>query len=133
MTSADFCRINQRHPELVTLMTEQALRGYESLAEFAPDWISAPGETVADLLEERGWSQADFATRTGFTQKHVHLLLQGKVPISEGIALKLEQVLGGSARFWMKLETQYREQFLRREVLSIEANVSLKSRLLSRE
>lgn len=114
-------------------MTEQALREYESLAEFAPGWISAPGETVADLLEERGWSQADFATRTGFSQKHAHLLLQGKVPISEGTALKLEQVLGGSARFWMNLETQYWEQLLRREVLSIEDNVSLKSGLLSRK
>lgn len=90
-------------------MTEQALREYESLAEFAPDWISAPGETVADLLEERGWSQADFATRTGFTKKHVHLLLRGKVQISEGVALKLEQMLGSSSRFWMKLETQYWE------------------------
>ena len=87
--------------------SEQTLRGYESLAEFAPDWISAPGETMADLLEERGWSQADFATRTGFTKKHVHLLLQSKAAISEDTALRLERVLGSSARFWMSLETQY--------------------------
>ena len=98
-------------------MTEQALRAYESLAEFAPDWISAPGDTIADLLEERGWTQADFATRTDFTKKHVHLLLQGKAPISEDTALRLERVLGSSARFWMNLETQYREQLLSRKVL----------------
>lgn len=97
-----------------------SLLTYESLAEFAPDWIITPGDTIADLLEERGWSQADFATRTGFTKKHVHLLLQGKAPISEDDALKLERVLGSSARFWMKLETQYREQLFRREVLSME-------------
>lgn len=103
-------------------MTKQILRGYESLAEFAPDWISAPGETVADLLEERGWSQADFATRTGFTKKHVHLLLQGKAAISEDTALRLERVLGSSARFWMSLETQYREQLLRREAIASLAN-----------
>lgn len=108
-------------------MTEQAIHGYESLAEFAPDWISAPGETVADLLEERSWSQADFATRAGFTKIHVHLLLQAKAVISEDIALRLERALGSSARFWMSLETQYCEQLLRREVLGIEGNLSLKS------
>jgi HTH-type transcriptional regulator/antitoxin HigA len=67
------------------------------------------------LLEERGWSQVDFATRTGFTPKpcspaHVRLLLQGKAAISEDTALRLERVLGSSARFWMSLGTQYREQ-----------------------
>lgn len=99
-------------------MTERTLRGYESLADFAPDWISAPGETIAELLEERGWSQSDFATRTGFTPKHVHLLLQGKASISEDTALRLERVLGSSARFWLNLETQYREQLLRRQAIT---------------
>jgi HTH-type transcriptional regulator / antitoxin HigA len=108
-------------------MTERTLRGYESLADFAPEWIATPGDTIADLLEERDWSQADLATRTGFTKKHVHLLLQGKAPVSEDTALKLERVLGSSARFWMNLETQYREQLLRREIRSIEDGTSLKS------
>ena len=45
-------------------MTEAALRTYESLAEFAPDWVAIPGESINDLLEERGWTQADLATRT---------------------------------------------------------------------
>lgn len=96
-------------------MAERAIRTYEALADFAPDWISTPGDTIADLLEERGWTQADFATRTGFTRKHVHLLLQGKAAISEDTAVRLERVLGSTARFWMNLETQYREQLLRRE------------------
>ncbi len=100
-------------------MTEQTLRGYESLAEFAPDWLSTPGDTIADLLEERGWSQADLATRSGFTKKHVHLLLQGKAALSEDTALRLERVLGSSARFWINLETQYREQLLRRESIAL--------------
>jgi len=98
-------------------MTDQTLHGYESLAEFSPNWLSAPGDSIADLLQERGWSQADLATRTGFTKKHVHLLLQGKAPISEDTALRLERVLGSSARFWMNLESQYREQLLRREAI----------------
>ncbi|MEK6749522.1 MAG: HigA family addiction module antitoxin [Pseudomonadota bacterium] len=98
-------------------MAEQPLQKYESLADFAPDWLCTPGDSIADLLEERGWSQTDLATRTGFTKKHVHMLLQGKAPISEDTALKLERVLGSSARFWMSLETQYREQLLRHEAI----------------
>lgn len=96
-------------------MTEAALRTYESLAEFAPDWVAIPGESINDLLEERGWTQADLATRTGFTTKHVNLLLKGKAPISEETALRLERVLGSTARFWLNLEAQYREHVARQE------------------
>ena len=77
--------------------------------QFAPDWLSPPGETIADVLEERGWSQAEFAQRIGYTPKHVNQLLRGKAPISEDTALRLERVLGSTARFWMKREAEYRE------------------------
>lgn len=76
---------------------------------FTPDWVSVPGDTIADLLEERGWTQAELAKRTGFTKKHINLLIKGNAPIYEDTALKLERVLGGTARFWLARETQYRE------------------------
>lgn len=75
---------------------------------FTPDWISPPGETIADLIEEREWSQADLAKRLGYTTKHVNLLINGKASITEEAALKLESVLGSSASFWLSRETQYR-------------------------
>ena len=96
-------------------MAEAILRTYESLADFAPDWVAIPGESISDLLEERGWTQSDLATRTGFTTKHVNLLLKGKAPITEDTALRLERVLGSSARFWLNLEAQYREHLARQE------------------
>jgi addiction module HigA family antidote len=99
-------------------MTEAALRTYESLADFAPDWVAVPGESINDLLEERGWTQTDLATRTGFTTKHVNLLLKGKAPITEETALKLERVLGSTARFWLNLEAQYREHLARQEAVT---------------
>lgn len=98
-------------------MTNAVLRTYETLADFAPDWVAVPGESIADLLEERGWTQADLATRTNFTTKHVNLLLKGNAPITEGTALKLERVLGSTARFWLNLEAQYREHLARQEAL----------------
>lgn len=83
-------------------------------ATFTPDWISAPGETIADLLEERGWTQTELAKRTGFTKKHINLLIKGSAPIYEDTALKLERVLGSNARFWLAREAQYRETLARR-------------------
>lgn len=99
-------------------MANTALRTYETLADFAPDWVTVPGETINDLLEERSWSQSDLAKRTGFTTKHVNLLLKGKAAITEETALKLERVLGSTARFWLNLEAQYREHLARQEAVS---------------
>lgn len=80
----------------------------EFLEPFTPDWISPPGETIADLIEEQEWSQADLAKRLGYTTKYISLLIDGKAPITEEIALKLENVLGSSASFWLIREAQYR-------------------------
>lgn len=96
-------------------MANAILRTYETLAEFAPDWVAVPGESISDLLEERGWTQVELAKRTGFTTKHVNLLLKGHAPITEETALKLERVLGSSVRFWLNLEAQYREHLARQE------------------
>ena len=80
----------------------------EVLQPFTPDWISPPGETIADLIEERDWSQADLAKRLGYTSKHMSLLINGKASITEETALKLENVLGSSASFWLSRDAQYR-------------------------
>ena len=61
---------------------------------FNPDWASPPGHTIADLLEERDWSQSQLADRLGYTKKHISQLINGKAPITEDTALRLERVLG---------------------------------------
>ncbi|MCI0667690.1 MAG: helix-turn-helix domain-containing protein [Methylococcaceae bacterium] len=78
-------------------------------APFAPDWVSPPGDTILDLVEERGWTQAELARRLGFTEKHVSQLINGKVPLSTDTALRLERVLGSNAAFWLAREAKYRE------------------------
>ncbi|MGB7443553.1 MAG: ImmA/IrrE family metallo-endopeptidase [Coleofasciculaceae cyanobacterium] len=87
----------------------------EVLQPFTPDWISPPGETIADLIEEREWSQANLAKRLGYTTKHVSLLINGKAPITEDTALKLESVLGSSVSFWLSREAQYRAKLAQQE------------------
>ncbi|MEQ8384184.1 MAG: helix-turn-helix domain-containing protein [Coleofasciculus sp. A1-SPW-01] len=87
----------------------------EVLQPFMPDWISPPGDTIADLIEEREWSQVDLAKRLGYTTKHVSLLLNGKAPITEETALKLANVLGSNASFWLSREAQYRAKLAQQE------------------
>lgn len=80
---------------------------------FAPDWASPPGDTILDMLEERGWTQAELARRVGHSEKHVSQLINGKVPLSEETAIRLERALGGSTSFWLSREEKFREQCAR--------------------
>jgi plasmid maintenance system antidote protein VapI len=85
----------------------------ERVSQFEPDWVSPPGDTILDLLEEKNWSQAELATRTGFTRKHINELVSGKATLTPVTALKLEGTVGGPARFWLAREAQYREALAR--------------------
>ncbi|KJS04966.1 MAG: DNA-binding protein [Gammaproteobacteria bacterium BRH_c0] len=82
---------------------------------FQPDWVSPPGDTIIDLMEERDWNQAELAQRLGFSPKHLNQLVKGKVSLTHDAALRLERVLGATARFWLNREAQYREQLARME------------------
>ena len=91
---------------------------------FDPDWVSPPGETIADLLEEWGWTQAEFAKRLGASRKFVSQLISGKVSLSESIAVKLERVLGSTVGFWLNREASYRAGISRQRALeSLRADV----------
>lgn len=81
----------------------------ELSAPFAPDWVSPPGESIFDIAEERGWTQAELAKRLGYTEKHVSQLINGKVPLSVDAALRLERVLGSTADFWLAREANYQK------------------------
>ena len=60
---------------------------------FTPDWVSPPGDTIEDLLEEREWTKAEFAERIGFTPKYVNELVKGRAAISADAAGRLSLVL----------------------------------------
>lgn len=76
-------------------------------APFNPDWASPPGDTIVDLLEERGWTQQHLADLMGYATEQVSLLIDGKAPLTEEAALQLQNVFGIPARFWLTREAQY--------------------------
>ncbi len=82
---------------------------------FLPDWASPPGETLADLLEERSMTQTELAERLGVSLKHVNRIIKGAASLSAELALGLEKVFGASAAFWMTREAQYQADRARLE------------------
>ncbi len=82
---------------------------------FQPDYTSAPGETLADLLEQTGMTQTELSQRLGVSLKHVNQVVKGTASISAELALGLEKVLGVSAAFWLTRESLYRADLARRE------------------
>jgi HTH-type transcriptional regulator / antitoxin HigA len=77
--------------------------------QYEPDFVSPPGETLLDVLEERGMSQAELAERTGRPKKTISEIINGKAAITPETALQLERVLGIPARFWNEREKNYQE------------------------
>src|SRR5437763_564091 len=84
-----------------------------STQSFHPDWSSAPGDTISDILRERRLSEQEFAQQIGHTPKDVQDLLQGRAAITLAVARRLEQVLGASIEFWMSRDFQYRQDIAR--------------------
>lgn len=81
--------------------------------QYLPDRVSIPGETLLEVLEERGISQAELADRMGRPKKTINEIINGKAAIAPDTALQLERVLGISASFWNSREQQYREYLAR--------------------
>lgn len=81
--------------------------------QYLPDYVSPPGDTLLELLEERGMSQAELAERTGRPKKTINGIIKGKVEITPETALQFERVLGTPASFWNNREKTYREWLVR--------------------
>jgi addiction module HigA family antidote len=82
---------------------------------YVPDEVSPPGETLLEVLEERGITQADLAERTGRPRKTINEIIKGKATITPETALQLERALGVPASFWNSRERIYREFLAKRE------------------
>ncbi len=80
---------------------------------FSPDWVSPPGATVLDLMEERRVSIKDFAIETRRSTNAVARFLNGIEPLTNDWAIQLTQYFGASIDFWLRREEQYRNGLLR--------------------
>lgn len=82
---------------------------------FTPEYAAPPGDTLADLLEERGMTQTELARRLGVSLKHVNQIVNGAASISAEVALGLEKVFGVSTAFWLNRDSLYQAHIARRD------------------
>jgi len=83
--------------------------------QYVPDVVSPPGETLLEILEDRGMSQAELAERTGRPKKTINEIIKGKTALTPETAIQLERVLGTPASFWNNREQNYRDWLARQE------------------
>jgi addiction module HigA family antidote len=77
-----------------------------------------PGEVLAIELEARQIKKADFAVQLGIKSSQLSELLHGKRHVSAQMALRLENLLGIDAEFWMRVQTAYDIALERRKLKS---------------
>lgn len=96
--------------------------------DFSPNWVSAPGETILDLMQEKRLSVKDFAQKIGESVRFTDDLINGSIQINTTLAKKLENTIGGSEYFWITRENQYRSNSdrLKKVKLDWEAKFPLK-------
>ena len=82
------------------------------------DFIIHPGETLAEVLEDREMSQKELAIRTGMTEKHISTVIDGQKNIFSSFAKKLEYALAIETEFWMNLQANYERELLEFEELN---------------
>ncbi len=78
----------------------------------SPDLLIHPGETISDLLDERGMTQKELAHRAGVSEAFLSDVIHGKKDISKGLAMGLEYALGVPVSFWLNLQANYDAELL---------------------
>ncbi|EPY9794425.1 ImmA/IrrE family metallo-endopeptidase [Klebsiella variicola] len=78
--------------------------------DFQPDWVSPPGDTIIDLMDEHGISDEELSKKIGLSLDRGQQLLEGKLRLNPSLADKLEELFSVSTDFWIRREDAYRRQ-----------------------
>ncbi|MBQ6483144.1 MAG: HigA family addiction module antidote protein [Anaerolineaceae bacterium] len=71
-----------------------------------------PGETIADLLEERGITEKKLAQQAGVSESFLSDVIHGKKDISKELAMGLERAVGVHSSFWLNLQANYGKELV---------------------
>lgn len=68
---------------------------------------ATPGQLIAELLDERGWTKRTLALVLEKGEAHINKMVAGKAPVTTGTALALEDVFGVAAERFLDLQRKY--------------------------
>jgi len=95
--------------------------------------VFPPGRLLGEELEERGWSQADFAQIVGRPPRVINEIIKAKRAITPETAMALAGALGTGAAFWLNMESAYQLSKVRLELAPITKRARLYERFPIRE
>jgi len=68
----------------------------------------SPGETLVYHLENRHWTQAQFAEVIGRPTQSVNEIIKDKKEITRQTAVQFAVALGTTPEYWLRLQDEYR-------------------------
>jgi len=100
---------------------------------YLPRKAFPPGRLLSEELEQRGWSQADFAQIIGRPPRVVNEIIKAKRAITPETALAFSGALNTGAEFWMNMESSYQLSKVRIELAPIARRARMYERFPIRE
>jgi HTH-type transcriptional regulator/antitoxin HigA len=79
----------------------------------ATNYAVAPGEYLEEWIDEQGLSQQRVADLLGCSRKQVNEIVNGRAPVTDDTAMRLERVVGIPADSWLRYEAAYRADLAR--------------------
>jgi HTH-type transcriptional regulator/antitoxin HigA len=77
---------------------------------FEPDWVVAPGELLADWMEDVHMTHETACQRLGVEGDWFRRFLKGDEQVTEDLSQKLSDLVGNSRFYWLNLESHYRSE-----------------------
>ena len=66
-----------------------------------------PGQFLAELMEELGISQAEFARAIGVSPMRISHVIKGDRPVTAELALLFGRAFNQSPQYWLNLQASY--------------------------
>ena len=63
-----------------------------------------PGEVIADLLENLEMKTIDFAKKLDVSAETVEAIIQGRMPVTVDMAIRLGKALGNGPQLWLNFQ-----------------------------
>ena len=76
---------------------------------YQPDYAVAPGETLREARNDRGYKNAYLQCCLGLSEYKLRQLFKGELEITVRMAEELESLFNIKAYFWLNLQAQYDE------------------------
>jgi len=83
------------------------------VSQYKPDFVSPPGDTLNELLDDLGMTQKELSERMNRPEKTISEIVKGKASITSDTAIQLEKVFKAPAHFWLQREARYQESLAR--------------------